>query len=205
MRHAIAVFALLGLALVFIPFTACGQNLQKGVFLNPMGLVLGGLSYLEYEHELIPQGHLLVRATLIKYSEEEEEEEGYIDVYRTKYTESAIGPGLGVGTRYYFLPAQYAFSPYGSVGMDFVFVSWEWEETSYRMDGSVYERYDGDGSTTALAFHFGAGVDIRMNEFAIQGGILAGSLLLEGEGSQGEELSGSGFFVGLVVALGYRF
>lgn len=205
MRQTVVVLILCGFALVLLPFAVAGQTLNKGVLLNPMGLVLDGLAYLEYEHEILPQAHFLARGDLIRWGEKEEEIEGYTDVYRTEYTESGIGPGLGLGMRYYFLPAKSPFTPYGSFGTEVVFVSWEWEETSYRQDGSVYETYDGDGSTVALAFHFGTGVDIRMQNFVLQGGILAGSLLLNEERSSGEELSGTGFFFSPVVALGYRF
>jgi len=205
MRQTAVILAMCGLALVTFPFAVSGQTLTKGLLVNPMGLLLDGLAYLEYEHEVFPQAYVLARGDLIKWSEEETEVEGYTDVWETEYKESGIGPGLGIGMRYYLLPATSPFAPYGSFGTEVVFVSWEWEQTSYQQDGSVYESDDGDGSTTAFAFHFGVGVDVRMQNFLLQGGLLAGSLLLNEERSSGEELSGTGFFFSPVVALGYRF
>lgn len=184
-----------------------GLNNSRGIIVNPIGIVFGGLSYVEYEHEFSPQTMFLGRFSLVRYSEHEEEIEGYNDVHRYEYDESGFGPGIGGGVRYYFIDEHNTISPYVDVGTDIVMVGWSYKENQYRPDNSIYQTLDGSGTTAAFAFHSGAGIRYNLNNSKINfhGGTKLGTLMLNIERDDGANGSGIGFFFGLVLGVGYSF
>lgn len=188
---------------ISIPYIAQAGN--RSLIINPVGLLFGGLSYAEYEHEIIPQTSALFRFSLIKYNNSEDGIEGYNDCYSWEYKESGFGPGIGTGMRYYFLDESNTVSPFVDVGTDIAIVGWSWEEEQQRRDGSHFQTLDGDGTTTAFAFHLGGGLNINQKNMFLQLGLKAGTLMLDIEKSSGVNGSGIGFFIGPIIAFGYHF
>lgn len=170
--------------------------------LNPVGLVLEGLSFLEYTRPIAGATSLTVRLDHVRWSDEEEEIEGYTDVYRTTYEETGSGFGAGIGLRTAFgNPAGASFVVGG--GLDVVSASWEWKEQSYTAWGSPSYGGEGSGDTFALAYHGGVGGRFMLGRSGLflEPQLLFGSMSIEVESSSGYG-SGVGFFVGPSVTIG---
>ncbi len=198
------------LILVLMVTAPCLLNAQeptlqpRSIGVNPVGMVLNGLSFVEFTYPLAPQFSMVARLDYIRYSEEETEHEGYNDVYNNEYTEKGSGPGAGFGVRY-FAPLSTSVNFTVSSGIDILMVNWEWNEYQYGRDGSLSYRPDsGDGTTTAFAFHGGFGLKImpgKSKTFFIEPQALFGTLSLNVEKDNGT-VTGNGFFFGGAVVLG---
>ncbi len=177
----------------------------RTVGINPIGLALNGLSFVEYTHPISPQASLVTRLDFLQWDEEEYEYEGYTDANSTTYHETGAGPGVGIGIRY-FLPISSAVELEVMTGMDIILTSWNWTQRSRDTYGYPSYSDSGDGATTAFAFHAGFGSRIMAGRsgFFVEPQVLFGSLSMSVESSNGYDLAGTGFFMGGALVLGMQ-
>ncbi len=177
-------------------------GLKGTIGVNPVGLAMDGLSFLEYTKPIAGNTSLTFRLDYVHWTDNEDENEGYTDVWRTKYDEKGTGFGAGIGVRSAFGNPLGASFVIGG-GLDFVSASWEWTQQSWDIYGYPSYHDSGDGTTTAVAYHGGLGGRFVFGDsgFFLEPQLLFGSMSLEVDSSQGYG-SGIGFFVGPAVTFG---
>ncbi len=157
---------------------------------NPLGMMLGGLSWLEYETMSVPGSGMVMRGDLFAYKYDEEEGSSY------SYHEDGSGFGVGFGMRSYF-NGRRMNGFYGGIAADVVSVSWKWDENDYGTS------YSGSGNTLALALTFQAGSKIFISDtLYIDPSLNAGYIMLL---SSNEDSSGLGLLVMPALTVGMVF
>ncbi len=164
------------------------QTVEQGVGINPLGLGLEGLSYLEYERMFAPYASVAFRMDNFRYDYKEREP-------NYTYDEKGNGFGGGVGIRYYLTGYEKLEGLFGGTGVEFIVVKWQWDEDDY---GSLYS---GEGTTFAFALHFQAGYKISIGDkMYLEPSFYAGWISLEEE-----EIEGVGIFVMPAFTFGLKF
>ncbi len=204
-KYAALLIAVVVLNIVAPQISLAQEELPaKTVGINPLGLVINGLSFVEYTRPIAHRTSFVTRLDYIRWSEEESEVEGYTDVYRSEYKESGSGPGVGVGVRYH-APVSKSVDFELSSGVDVLLVGWEWNQREFGPEGSLaYAPDSGEGTTAAFAFHVGIGAKMQLGaagKFFIAPQLLMGTLAMNIE-TEGIEVSGVGFFAGGVLLFG---
>ena len=188
MKKLLLTFALILIILsaVFGQERNTGVKAEQAINLNLLGLVFGGLSYLEYERMVNQFLSVAFRIDYFAYDYKESE---------TNYTynESGNGFGLGSSVRAYLNANNQLKGFYGGFGMDVISVNWKWDEND---SGS---KYNGSGSTTSFAIHFQTGYKFNIgNNFHIDPSLYAEYL------STDESLA-IGLIVSPALSLGVKF
>ena len=156
---------------------------------NPLGVIVGGVSWLSYERYMGQNLTYQIRADVWTYSETEDDR-GY------HYNEKQLGFGVGGSVRGYVLSSQPYSGLFGAFGMDAVFTSGSWEErvTSFSpmMEGKI------STATVVLSAQFGFA--IALSNVRLEPSIVAGYFLVRQKGA-----GVVGVFVAPAVQIGVMF
>jgi len=156
---------------------------------NPLGAILGGVTWISYERYFSENLTYQIRADLWMYSETENEG-GYY------YDENQIGFGAGSSVRAYVLSSQPYSGLFGAFGFDAVYTSWDWKERVT----STSITHTGDGSTMTVVLSAQFGFAIAISNVRIEPSIVAGNFILRDKGA-----GVVGVFVAPAVQVGLLF
>ena len=123
---------------------------------NPMGAILGGISWISFEKYINNNLTYQIRADLWRYNESENDR-GYL------YEEKQTGFGFGGSVRGYVASYQPYSGLFGAIGLDVVNTSWDWQErvTSYSFTVS------GNGKRRQLCFLLSLDMHLQFRMFAL--------------------------------------
>lgn len=156
---------------------------------NPMGFIVGGVSWIGYEHYAGNNLTYQIRGDIWTYTDKEDDA-GY------HYLEDETGFGFGVSGRGYTLGAQPYSGLFGGFGLDAVFTSWKWEER-YTTFGPLNT---GSGSSFTLVVDAQVGFAIALSNVRIEPSLITGYFLVK------QEKGGiAGVFVAPGVQIGVMF
>ena len=139
---------------------------------NPLGAIVGGVSWLSYERYMGENVTYQIRGDLWTYSETTDDR-GY------HYYEKQLGFGAGGSVRAYVLSSHPFSGLFGAFGIDALFTSWNWEERNT----SISPMMKGDGSTTTVVLSAQFGFAIAISNVRLEPSIAAGYFLLRQKGA----------------------
>lgn len=156
---------------------------------NPMGAILGGISWISFEKYINNNLTYQIRADLWRYNESENDR-GYL------YEEKQTGFGFGGSVRGYVASYQPYSGLFGAIGLDVVNTSWDWQErvTSYSFTVS------GNGKTTTVVFSAQFGYALAISNVRIEPSVVTGNFILREKGA-----GVAGVFVAPSVQIGILF
>lgn len=152
--------------------------------INPMGFIVGGVSWIGYEHYIAPNLTYQIRGDIWTYSTKEDDG-GY------HYSEDETGFGFGISGRAYTLGGQPYSGLFGGFGLDAVFTSWKWEERYT----SFSNLNTGSGSSFTLVINAQVGFAIAISNVRIEPSLVTGYFVIKQE---------KGGIVGVFVAPGLQ-
>jgi hypothetical protein len=156
---------------------------------NPLGAILGGVSWISYEKYFSENLTYQFRADLWMYSETENEM-GYF------YEENQTGFGAGSSVRAYIASSQPYSGLFGAIGLDAVYTGWDWKERAT----STSPMHTGDGNTMTVVLSAQFGFAIAISNVRIEPSIVAGNFILREKGA-----GVVGVFVAPAVQIGVLF
>lgn len=167
------------------------QNVSDGIVIgaNPLGAILGGVSWISYEKYFGENITFQIRADVWSYKEEENEG-GYY------YKENQSGFGIGGSLRSYVLGSQPYSGLFGAFGIDAVNTSWNWEER----ETSYSSPLTGNGTTLTVILSAQFGFAIPISRVRIEPSIVSGYFLLRQKGA-----GVTGVFVSPAMQIGILF
>jgi hypothetical protein len=156
---------------------------------NPLGVIVGGASWLSYERYVGENLTYQIRADVWTYSETENDR-GYY------YHEKQLGFGAGVSARAYVLSSQPYSGLFGAFGIDAAYTGWTWEErwTSFSPTNT------GDGNTMTIVVSAQVGFAIAISNLRLEPSIVTGYFLLRQKGA-----GVAGVFVAPAAQIGITF
>ena len=156
---------------------------------NPLGFIVGGVSWIGYEQYVGDNFTYQLRGDVWTYGEEENDG-GYY------YKEDQTGFGAGISGRGYAFSSQPYSGLFGGFGIDAVFTSWSWEERFTTFSPTNL----GDGSTFTLVLNAQVGFAVAISNVRLEPSIVAGYFLLREKGA-----GIVGVFVAPAVQIGVMF
>jgi hypothetical protein len=159
------------------------------VAVNPLGAMVGGVSWLSYERYMGENLTYQIRGDIWTYSTTTDDR-GYY------YHEKQLGFGAGGSARAYVLSSQPYSGLFGAFGIDALFTGWNWEErmTSYA------SMTKGDGSTATVVLSAQVGFAIAISNVRLEPSLAAGYFLLRQKG-----VGVVGVFVSPAMQIGIMF
>jgi hypothetical protein len=150
---------------------------------NPLGVIVGGPSWLSYERYVGENLTYQIRADMWTYSKTENDG-GYY------YHEKQQGFGAGVSARAYVLSSQPYSGLFGAFGIDAAYTGWTCTSPTNT----------GDGNTMTIVVSAQVGFAIAISDLRLEPSIVTGYFLLRQEGA-----GIAGVFVGPAVQIGITF
>jgi hypothetical protein len=171
------------------PSTSVSAPDKVVIAVNPLGFIVGGVSWLSYERYVGENFTYQIRGDVWTYSETDDDR-GY------HYYEKQTGFGVGGSVRAYVLSSQPYSGLFGAFGIDALFTGWNWEErmTSY----SAMMKGDGNTATVVLSAQFGFAIAI--SNVRLEPSLGAGYFLLRQKGA-----GVVGIFVAPTLQVGVMF
>lgn len=145
---------------------------KAAIAANPLGLLVGGVSWLSYERYITENMTYQIRGDIWSYSETTDDR-GY------HYYEKQFGFGAGGSVRAYVLSSHPYSGLFGAFGVDALFTKWNWEERNT----SFSPMMKGDGNTATVVLSAQFGFAIALSNVRLEPSLAAGYFLLRQKGA----------------------